>query len=313
MNQTTLPGVTDQIFLTDAGFETSMLFLKGFDLPYFSASPLLRTTEGRAAMTEYFVPFIQLAQKQNAGYVLDTNTWRASPDWGGLLGYDRDDLVNINVEAVEFAKELRSQYSREQNVLINGVIGPRGDGYDPGSVMSAEEAKDYHAFQVNIFARCNVDMISALTITNVPEAVGIANAAADANIPCVVSFTLETDGSLPTGQSLADAITEVDDNASSKPVYFMINCAHPDHFKSVIKTGGDWVGRIRGLRANASRMSHAELDCCEELDDGDPQELGQQYAELRQDLPNLSVFGGCCGTDHRHVTQICYALNNLPC
>ncbi len=308
MNPTLLPGSTDKIFLTDAGFETSMLFLKGFDLPYFSASPLLRTSEGRAAMTEYFVPFMELARQNNAGYVLDTNTWRANPDWGKLLGYDLAELVKINTEAVEFAEGLRNQCAEDQIILINGVVGPRGDGYDPASVMSSAEAKDYHAFQVKVFARCKVDMISALTITNTAEAIGIANAAAEANIPCVISFTLETDGSLPTGQSLADAIAEVDASTISKPAYFMINCAHPDHFRKVIEAGGDWVRRIHGLRANASRMSHAELDCSEVLDDGNPQELGQQYAQLRQSLPNLTVFGGCCGTDHRHVTQICHAL-----
>ena len=277
-------------------------------MPHFAAFPLLRTAEGRDAMTEYFVPLMELARQYSAGFVLDTNTWRANPDWGQLLGYDLPELTKVNTEAVKFAKELRSTHSPGQNVLINGVIGPRGDGYDPATVMSHTEAKNYHTFQVNVFSDCKVDMISALTITNTPEAIGIAGAAAEAKVPCVISFTLETDGCLPTGQPLADAIAEVDADETRKPAYFMINCAHPDHFRSVINTGGDWTDRIGGLRANASRMSHAELDCCEVLDDGDPQELAQLYAEIRQSLRKMTVFGGCCGTDHRHVEQICQAL-----
>ncbi|MGB3246272.1 MAG: homocysteine S-methyltransferase family protein [Sulfitobacter sp.] len=303
-----LPHQTDQAFLTDAGFETSMLFHKGFDMPHFAFFPMLRTKEGRAAMRDYFAEFIKTARESGAGYILDTNTWRANPDWAQLLGYDLEDLAEINSEAVTFAKDLRRELGSGLNLLVNGVIGPRGDGYNPSNVMSAQEAEAYHGFQIGVFADSGVDMVSALTMTNVPEAVGIARAAGDRGVPCVISFTLETDGRLPTGQSLEDAIAAVDRACAQKPAYYMINCAHPDHFSEVLANGGDWTDRIRGLRANASRMSHAELDVCEVLDDGDPRELGQQYAEIKRLLPNLNVFGGCCGTDHRHVAQISRAV-----
>ncbi len=303
-----LPHQTDRMFLTDAGFETSMLFHQGFDMPYFAFYPMLETAEGRAAMRTYFAPFFHSAREIGAGYILDTNTWRANPDWAALLGHDLATLAEINRGAVDFAKALRREYGSDLNVLVNGVIGPRGDGYDPAAVMHASEAEAYHGFQIGVFADCGVDMVSALTMTNVPEAVGIARAAGDRGLPCVISFTLETDGRLPTGQSLAQAIAEVDAACAPKPAYYMINCAHPDHFAEVLAQGGDWTDRIRGLRANASRMSHAELDNCETLDDGDPQELGRQYAEIRRRLPRLNVVGGCCGTDHRHVAQICRAL-----
>lgn len=241
--------------------------------------------------------------------MLDTNSWRASPDWGPLLGYDAADLAKINAEAVQSAKELRESLGEGVNTLINGVIGPRGDGYDPKEIMSAQEAEDYHSVQIGVFARNDVDMISALTLTNIPEAIGVANAAANIGIPCVISFTLETDGCLPTGEKLSEAIARVDANTTTRPAYYMINCAHPDHFLHIASEGGNWIDRLGGVRANASRMSHAELDCCEEVDDGNPEELGRQYAELKAILPGLKVFGGCCGTDHRHVTQICSALN----
>lgn len=305
----TLPHQTDQKFVTEVGFETSMLFHKGFDMPQFAFFPMLRSQDGRAAMKEYIVPLMKTARQHDAGFILDTNTWRSSPDWLDLLGYAKDEHVQINREAVEFAHALRQEFGKGADVIVNGVIGPRGDGYDPSVIMTADEAEDYHAFQVGVFADNKVDMVSALTITNTPEAIGIARAAGDRDVPCVISFTLETDGHLPTGEALADAIDEVDTSCSRRPAYYMINCAHPDHFSEMLELGGDWVDRIRGVRCNASRLSHAELDGCSELDDGDPSELAQQYTEITRLLPNLNVFGGCCGTDHRHLTQICNALH----
>ncbi len=304
-----MPHLTDQMFLTDAGFETWLLFQKGFDMPHFAAFPLLHTADGRAAIRDYFAAFMEMARQNDTGFILDTNTWRANPDWGILLGYDRAALAAVNHEAVVFAQELRTDFGAGMNVLINGVVGPRGDGYDPSHIMSVQEAEEYHGFQISGFADSGADMVSALTMTNTPEALGIARAAAKAEIPCVISFTVETDGRLPTGQPLSDAIAEVDAKAPVKPAYYMINCAHPDHFRAVLLQGGDWVKRIHALRANASRMSHAELDECEELDDGNPQELGQLYQDLRHLMPRLNVFGGCCGTDHRHVANICQAVH----
>ncbi len=308
MTSSKMPHESHQLFLTDAGFETWLLFNKGFDMPCFAAYPLARNAEGRAAIEEYFAPIFDLARKNNTGFVLDTNTWRANPDWGRELGHDLDHLTCVNDEAVQSAMTLRREFGQGLNVLVNGVVGPRGDGYDPKTIMSVNDAESYHAFQIGVFAKSGVDMITALTITNVPEAVGIANAAAAAAVPCVISFTLETNGRLPTGEMLCDAIAQVDAQARREPAYFMINCAHPDHFMKVIPKGADWIERIAGVRANASRMSHAELDCCETLDDGDPVELGEQYRDLRRLLPNLKVFGGCCGTDHRHLSQICKSL-----
>ncbi|WP_120632269.1 homocysteine S-methyltransferase family protein [Ruegeria sp. EL01] len=308
MTSRQLPHLSDQLFLTDAGFETWLLFQKGFNMPCFAAYPLAQLEEGRAAFKEYFSDIFDLARQNRVGVVLDTYTWRANPNWGQELGHDLDHLQQVNDQAVRDAKELRRTLGDGLNVIVNGIIGPRGDGYDPKSVMTVQEAQAYHGFQAGILACSGVDMISALTLTNVPEAIGIANAAAELGVPCVISFTLETDGRLPTGELIQDAIALVDEKATTKPAYFMINCAHPDHFSTMIPEGADWAQRIGGVRANASRMSHAELDCCETLDDGDPVELGAQYAKLRQLMPSMRVFGGCCGTDHRHLEQICAAL-----
>ncbi|WP_299902544.1 homocysteine S-methyltransferase family protein [uncultured Ruegeria sp.] len=303
-----LPHQSDLMFLTDAGLETWLLFERGFDMPCFAAYPLAQSEEGRAAFTDYFSAIFDIARRNGTGFVLDTYTWRANPDWGHELGHDLSHLHDVNRQAVKSAKEMRTTLGKGLEVLVNGIIGPRGDGYDPKSIMTVAQAQTYHAWQIEVLAGAGVDMVSALTMTNVPEAIGVANAAAEVGVPCVVSFTLETDGRLPTGERLQDAIAQVDDTAREKPAYYMVNCVHPEHFDDSISENADWKRRIGGLRANASRMSHAELDCCETLDDGDPVELGTQYAQLRKLLPNLRVFGGCCGTDQRHLAQICTAM-----
>lgn len=280
--------------------ETTLLFQHGMELPEFASFPLLETEEGRAALRAYFEPYLAIARERGVGILLDAPTWRANPDWGAKLGYSLERLEQANRDAVAFMDELRG----EADVLVSGCVGPRGDGYVPGELMTAAEAEDYHGWQVGVFADTDVDLVSALTMNYVEEALGIARAATKAALPCVVSFTVDTDGRLPSGQPLRDAVEQVDRETDGAPAYFMINCAHPTHFAAVLEEDGAWKERIRGLRANASKMSHAELDEAEELDAGNPDELASDYVALREKLPNLTVVGGCCGTDHRHIDAI---------
>jgi homocysteine S-methyltransferase len=303
-----LPQLDGTPFLTDGGLETSLVFLEGVDLPAFAAFPLLTDEEGRRRLRRYFEPYLHLAVARGAGFVLDTATWRANADWGGKLGYAAEALAEVNRASVAFASELRDTFANDATrIVINGVIGPRGDGYRVDSTMTAEEARAYHGAQVETFRGTDADMVSAITMTYVEEAIGIAQAARAAGMPVVVSFTVETDGRLPSGQTLRAAIEQADRATEGAPVYYMINCAHPTHFEDAIAEAGPWRDRIRGVRANASRKSHAELDAATELDIGDPVELGRQYRDLRGRLRRLSVFGGCCGTDHRHIAAICDA------
>ena len=196
-------------------------------------------------------------------------------------------------------------------MVISGCIGPWGDGYNPTALMNEIEAEYYHAHQIGTLAQTNADLVTAMTMTYVEEAIGIVRAAQKANIPVVISFTVETDGKLPTGQSLAEAIATVDRATNNAPIYYMINCAHPLHFVHILEEGGEWIERIKAIRANASIKSHAELDEAEKLDDGNPVEFGIQYQKLRNLLPNLNILGGCCGTDIRHVEQICKGALSL--
>jgi homocysteine S-methyltransferase len=263
------------------------------------------TESGREALTRYFTPYLAEAKRRGVGFILDTPTWRASPDWGERLGFSLEDLLEANRQSVAFIADLRERVGDGSiPIVLNGVIGPRGDGYVVGATMAADEAERYHRAQIEALRDGGADMVSAITMTYVEEAIGIARAAQSCGLPIVISFTVETDGRLPSGQPLRTAVEETDAATDRAPAYYMINCAHPEHFNSVLADSGNWLDRIGGIRANASRKSHAELDASTELDTGDPEELGQQYRDLRSKLRQLRVLGGCCGTDHRHVRAI---------
>lgn len=302
------PELDHSAFLTDGGMETTLVFQQGVDLPCFASFPLLLSAEGRKHLRRYMLPYLELARERGLGFILDTPTWRANADWGAKLDYSPANLAAINREAVRWAEELRDEFGGDSSrILIEGVIGPRGDGYRIEKNMTVEEAQDYHALQVEAFRDAGADMVAAVTMNYPCEAIGVARAAMAAGLPSVISFTVETDGKLASGDTLRGAITRVERETGGAPAYYMINCAHPSHFKDALRGREPWMERIRGVRANASAKSHAELDESVELDCGDPADLGSRYVALRRHLPRLSVFGGCCGTDHRHVAAICEA------
>ena len=308
MSTAPLPQLSGDTYLTDSGLETDLIFNHGIDLPSFASFPLLEDADGRAKLAAYYREHWDIAAARGVGVVFDTPTWRASPFWGEQLGYDLPRLEQVNRMAVGLLQEVRSEVAASDAAfVISGNLGPRGDGYQPDHLMSVDEATDYHAWQVRVLASAGVDLVSAFTINYVDEAIGIANAAAAASVPVVVSFTAETDGHLPGGTTLADAIDRVDRESDAPPAYFMINCAHPTHVLDVLADEGPWRDRLRGFRANASRMSHAELDETEVLDIGDPAELGALFADVRRVVPSITVLGGCCGTDARHVAAIAEA------
>ena len=307
-----LPQLGNKLFLTDGGIETTLMFHEGIDLPSMAAFTLITQHEGEETLRRYFRRYAELARTRGAGFVLESATWRASPDWASKLGYSQADLAAITRKSIQMLEDVRAEFETPVSpMVISGCLGPRGDGYDPGEVMSEAEAEAYHAWQIEVFRDTAADMVTAITMTNVPEAVGITRAAQAAGMPVAISFTTETDGRLPTGQPLGEAVEAVDHATGGGPAYYMINCAHPTHFADALREGGSWVRRLRGLRANASCKSHAELDAATELDDGDPVEFGFQHAELRRLLPHLTVLGGCCGTDHRHIEQIALSCTEM--
>jgi S-methylmethionine-dependent homocysteine/selenocysteine methylase len=299
-----LPQLDSDVFLTDGGLETTLIFDDRLELPDFAAFLLLGDPTGRAALTRYFDAYARIAARDGVGIALETPTWRANRDWGARHGYDDERLVAVNQDAVALLLDIRTRHETSRApIVISGCIGPRGDGYVVDNVMSADQAREYHSLQAEAFAQSAADLVTAITMTYTDEAIGVVNAARDAQMPVVISFTVETDGRLPSGESLADAITAVDAATDASVAYFMINCAHPTHFADMLASDGPWH-RLGGIRANASTMSHAELDEAEELDAGDPADLAERYRDLHTSLPNVRVLGGCCGTSHVHVEAI---------
>jgi len=304
-----LPPCDGTPFLTDGGIETTLIFHYGLDLPAFASFPLLASEGGRAALRRYFQSYTDLARRLELGLVLESPTWRASPSWASQLGFPVAELDAIQRRAIAMMEEFRGQMDAAGlPSLISGDIGPRGDGYVVSSLMSAEEAEAYHRPQVEAFATTEADLVSALTLNYVEEGLGIAKAARAAGMPVVLSFTVETDGRLPTGDTLQEAIERTDAATNGYPAYYMSNCAHPTHLLAGLGAPGPWRSRVAGVRANASALSHAELNDSTELDAGDPREFGRLHGRLREEFPSLCVIGGCCGTDERHVGAACLAL-----
>lgn len=301
-----LPQTLDKTCLTDGGLETVMIYQEGIDLPNFASYTLLEREDARDILQRYFQPYIEIARKHRLGLQLESVTWRANTDWGATLGHDQKQLDRINAQAILELELLREAAETEGTPMpISGCIGPRGDGYVPGALMTPAESARYHGAQIRILADTAADLVSALTLSYSDEAIGILQAAEHHEIPAVISFTLETDGKLPSGEGLGEAIIRCDAESGRYASYYMINCAHPTHFQDVLQNRAPWLDRIGGLRANASSLSHEELDQSTELDAGNPVEFGQQYQDLRQMLPNLNTLGGCCGTDHNHIGAIC--------
>ena len=296
------------VMLSDSGMETDLIFHEGFDLPLFASFTMLADAASTDALRNYYRRHIQVARDAHVGFLFEAPTWRASIAWARQLDLDEVAVADVNRRAIALMVQLRDEATEMQGpMVISGLIGPRDDAYNPAQLMTADEAENYHAAQIETLAGTEADLVTGLTLTNPAEAIGIARAARTSRMPVVISFTVETNGALPDGSSLRDAIAGVDEATDSYPAYYGINCAHPSHFLGALETGEEWTNRIKMIRANASRCSHAELDEAETLDDGDPEELGREYAEIRERWPQINVLGGCCGTDVRHVRSIARA------
>ena len=305
-----LPQMTDGMtMLTDGGMETTLIYRDGIELPHFAACELLRSEHGWRVLLDYFDENAAIAQEAGLPFNVDSPTWRANPDWSARLGYSRDEFEEVNREGIRLAEEVRLRYETpETPVVIAGVVGPRGDGFHPRARQSAAEAAEYHFRQVAVFADTEADYVSGLTFTYSDEAIGLARAAEAAAMPVVISFTVETDGLLASGESLRQAIYAVDRETDVYPEYYMVNCAHPSHLPADLDAHDAWVHRIRGLRANASTRSHAEIEAAGGPDEGDAEALALHFRTLRQRIPQLTVMGGCCGSDSRYTRAIADAL-----
>lgn len=288
-------------YVSDGGLETDLIFHRGVDLPEFASFPLVEDDAGRALLRGYYDAYAEVARRAGAGLTLESPTWRANPDWGARVGYDVLALDRVNAAAISFLQELRDSYADLADVRVVGAVGPRGDGYVAGDRADPDEAARYHLGQVEAFARSGADLVAAYTLTGPEEGIGIVRAARSAGLPVLVGFTVETDGRLPDGTSLQDAVAQVE--AADPADGYVVNCAHPTHIAPGLEPG-DWLRRIVQVNPNASTQTHEELDAAEELDEGDLDLLRTSYDALRPSLPSLRVVGGCCGTDARHVAAL---------
>lgn len=293
-----LPG-----YVTDGGLETDLIFHHGVELPQFAAFLLLVDPKGRELLISYYAAYAEIASAAGAGLVLETPTWRANHDWGARLGVGAQGLAGVNADAVGLLAQLRECYAGDvPEVVVAGMVGPRGGVYAAGQAMDPWQARDYHLPQARTFADAGADLVTCLSLTTVSEAIGITLAAGEAGLPVSVGFTVAADGRLPDGTSLRAAVEAVDE--ASPPDWFVVNCAHPSHVAAALADAGPWLKRIGGTRLNVSGVGHAELDAAEGLDEGDPEVLGRDQAALAAMLPCLRVVGGCCGTDARHVAAM---------
>ncbi|KAG5179319.1 putative homocysteine S-methyltransferase [Tribonema minus] len=313
--------LANETFLCDAGLETALVYGDKIALPCFASFTMLKTEAGAKRVESFYRDFCVVAKAHGRNMYLDTVTWRASKDWGDKLGYSAKDLDDVARASVDMIVRLRDEYASDDTKMItSGAMGPRGDGYVVGATMTQEEAKEYHMQQVRTLASTALDLITVYTMTYAEEAAGLALAAAEVNMPIVISFTVETDGKLPSGATLREAIEAVDAACDSlgpgkRPIGYGINCAHPVHFATTLEAaaeaGEPWLHRLHALRANASKKSHAELEKCTTLDCGDDVDLATRYKALLPKLPgHFSVLGGCCGTNAqlaKAIAEVCLA------
>jgi len=303
-----LPHQTDKIFLTDGGTETWLMYKRGFELPEFSAFHLLNDERAVGALREYYTAFANIAAQLGTPFVFDSLTYRASRDWGALLGYSTQGLSDMNHKCFDLYRECAAEAGlTAEDTVLSGCIGPKGDAYKTNHDLTAEGAETYHTEQIATFKDAGTDIVTALTLNTTDEAIGIARASAKAGLPSVIAFTVEKDRKLRSGETLKQAIEKVDAATSNAPAYYMINCSHPVDFGPAL-TSEPWTDRIRGLRANASSLDHGTLCQLGHLEEGNPDELARQYVDIRAVHPKMNVFGGCCGTDYVHVEKIGRAL-----
>jgi homocysteine S-methyltransferase len=304
MAQEELPNLTGKLMTTGGGFETWMQYVDGFKLRHFCGFELLNDGRGLSCLKDYHRKVVEAAVANGFGVICEGLHYRASRDWGDLIGFSREALAEINIRGIEFYKDFAREYGSEDTpMLIGGAIGPRGDAYNIGRTPDAAEAEDYHSEQILTLRKAGADLVTAMTFSSVEEAIGLARAAKAAGMPVVISFIVARGGRLKGGETLEDAFARIDAATGSAPAYYMINCTHPTEFEAGL-TPGDWTHRLGGFMPNAVAMETMDLCKLGHLEDGDPEELGAQMAGLSRRFPHVNVWGGCCGTDGRHIGQI---------
>ena len=306
MRKRLAPQAEGKLYLTEGGQETEVMYRFGHELPEFAMYPLLDRPEAMAALTGMYQRYLEVAARNGFSVLMGGLDYRASPDWGAKLGYSPEELAQAQLRCIDFLRTVAEPFrARIPEILISGVAGPRGDAYSLNATITADAAEDYHLVQLRTLAQAGVDLVTAMTFNSVPEAIGVARAAARVDLPLIVCFMLDSGSSrLKSGPTLREAIETVDREAGeAKPDCYGVNCSHPLEFMPALEPGR-WIERVRMLRPNASTMDKVELCQIGHLEEGDADELGRLMGELASRYPHIDVWGGCCGTWHTHLEQI---------
>lgn len=290
--------------MSEGGTETEIMYKYGFDFPEFAVFELLKNPKATTKLKRMYEEYFSVVSEQKMLALVGGLDYRASPDWGAKLGYSASGLADINHQCIEFLRDAAAPFLNEiDEILIQGLVGPRGDAYEKGKNISVDEAQDYHSVQLSTLKKANVDLVTAITFNSVPESIGIARAAKTINIPLCISLSLDSSSKLNSGPSLSEAIETIDKETENSVDFYMVNCVHPTEYEPAILYES-WMERIRGVRPNASAMDKISLCKLGHLEDGDPIELGRQVGDLMKRFPHMDIIGGCCGTWNTHLREI---------
>jgi S-methylmethionine-dependent homocysteine/selenocysteine methylase len=270
---------------------------------------LVYDDRGSAALIELWSEYAQIAHRHGLPLLATTPTRRANRERVSASRFDQS-IIRDNVALL---RGLQEQSSAE--VYAGGLMGCRGDAYRPTDVLSAAEARSFHAWQADLFAAAGADFLFAGIMPALPEAVGMARAMSDTGLPYIISFMIRHDGRLPDGTTIHDAIQAIDVAVDARPECYMANCVHPavlyEALSQPFNSTGLVAERFSGVQANASRLAPEELDDACDLESSDAVLLAEDMIRLRDDM-QLRVFGGCCGTDGGHLEEIARRLTQRP-
>lgn len=302
------PGI---FYLSEGGTETEIMYGHGFDFPEFAMFTLLDQPAAMARVREMYERYLDTAARHGFAVLMGGLDYRASTGWAARVGCSGDQLRDVQMRCIDFLRTMAEPYvSQLPAVKISGLIGPRGDAYTADTTITAEESEDYHSEQIATLASAEVDLVQALTFNNVPEAVGVARAAARHGLSVSISFILDGPKRLAAGPTLREAIEAVDElTGDERPVFYGVNCVHPDEFAGALEDA-EWFRRVRCLRPNAVMADKVALCSLGHLESGDPVALGATMGELSRQHPHLDIWGGCCGTWDTHLEEIARNVNS---
>lgn len=294
--------INNNVIIITGGIGTTLIYKYNIQLQDFSSINLLKDYKKKEIIKKIYTEFIELAKKYNIYLIVDTFSWRLNKDWIIKSDNKYSELDFFNKESVKIATDLKNIYDK---IIVNGEIGPRYEGYYIKNKIDIEESKNYHIEQIKVFKGI-VDTITAVLMNHISETLGIVLAAKEVGIPIIVSFTLDINNKLPSGETVEEAITKIDNDTEKYVICYIFNCVNPKYILDFFKENKNkkWIERIKGIKPNASVKTHEELDKLNELDTGDIDLLSNNCGEIKKICKNVNIFGGCCGTNVEHTEKI---------